>query len=54
MESTREEKTMRLHDLLQDALKPMIEKIETLEEELKVLREGQEKILKRLAEKTES
>lgn len=53
MESTRDEKAMRLHDLLHEALKPMIEKIEKLEEEMKVIRENQEKIVKLLAEKTE-
>ncbi len=51
MESTRDEKAMRLHDLLQDALKPMIEKINMLEEEMKVIRESQEKLLKSFEEK---
>lgn len=53
MESTRDEKSMRLHDLLQEALKPMIEKINKLEEEMKIVNDNQEKLLKLLAEKSE-
>ena len=52
MEPTREEKTIRLHDMLQEALKPMIEKLEKMEKEIKELKEGQEEVRSMLAEKT--
>jgi uncharacterized protein (UPF0335 family) len=52
MEPTREEKTIRLHDMLQEALKPMIEKLEKMEQEIKELKESQEEIRNMLVEKT--
>ncbi|WP_191090648.1 hypothetical protein [Niallia endozanthoxylica] len=52
MEPTRDEKAMRLHDMLQEALKPMIDKLEKMEQEMKALQESQEELKKILAEKT--
>ncbi|WP_338452949.1 hypothetical protein R4Z09_14420 [Niallia oryzisoli] len=52
MESTRDEKAMRLHDMLQEALKPMLDKLEIMEQEIKALKDSQEELRELLAEKT--
>ncbi len=51
MEPSRDEKAMRLHDMLQEALKPMIDQLAKLEQEIKALQEGQEELRKMVAEK---
>ncbi|MGE7666797.1 hypothetical protein ACQKMN_13900 [Ureibacillus composti] len=45
------EKAARLQVMLQEALQPMIDKIDSLEQEVKMLQEGQEKLQKLLSEK---
>ncbi|SFE60613.1 hypothetical protein [Alteribacillus iranensis] len=50
METQENERAMRLQSMLQDALQPMVEKIDTLEKEVMALREGQQQ-LKDIAEK---
>ncbi|MDM5332210.1 hypothetical protein QUF56_03140 [Ureibacillus composti] len=45
------EKAARLQVMLQEALQPMIDKIDSLEQEVKKLQEGQEKLQKLLSEK---
>jgi uncharacterized protein (UPF0335 family) len=52
MEPTREEKTIRLQDMLNETLKPMMEKLEKLEQEMKALQESQEEVKNMLTEKT--
>ncbi|WP_154676045.1 hypothetical protein [Bacillus dakarensis] len=44
MELTKEEKSMRLQIMLKEALKPMLEKIDKLEQEIKEMKENQEEI----------
>ncbi len=45
------EKAARLQVMLQEALQPMIDKIDSLEKEVKTLQESQEKLQQMLAEK---
>ncbi|MBM7609616.1 uncharacterized protein (UPF0335 family) [Lysinibacillus composti] len=45
------EKAARLQVMLQEALQPMIDKIDSLEQEVKMLQEGQKKLQKLLSEK---
>lgn len=45
------EKAARLAVMLQEAVQPMIDKIDSLEQEVKMLQEGQEKLQKLLSEK---
>jgi len=52
MEPSRNEKAIRLHEMLQEALKPMIDKLEKMEQEIKALQESQEELKNMLAEKT--
>lgn len=51
MEPTREEKTQRLYVALQEALDPIIGKIEKLEREMSVIQKNQEEIKNLLSEK---
>ena len=52
MEPTRDEKAVRLQNTLKEALKPMMEKLEKMEQEIKALQESQEELKNLLAEKT--
>lgn len=54
METTNEEKSMRLQNMLQEALKPMLEKIEKLEQEIKEIKANQEEIKNIAAAKTKN
>ena len=45
------EKAARLQVMLQEALQPIIDKIDSLEKEVKTLQESQEKLQQMLAEK---
>ena len=45
------EKAARLQVMLQEALQPIIDKIDSLEQEVKTLQESQEKLQQMLAEK---
>ena len=45
------EKAERLSTMLQGALQPLMDKIDKLEDEIKVLQEGQEELRKTLSEK---
>lgn len=46
----KSEKTIRLKGMLQEALKPMTEKLEKLNEEVETVRKSQEKLKKMLEE----
>ena len=52
MDTTTNEKAMRLHDMLKEALTPMTEKLEKMEQEIKILRENQVELKRLLTEKT--
>jgi hypothetical protein len=43
---------MRLHDMLKEALTPMTEKLEKMEQEMKILQENQAELKRLLTEKT--
>lgn len=45
------EKSVRLQVMLKEALQPMIDKIDSLEQEVKTLKESQEELKKLLKEK---
>lgn len=51
MESTQEEKGIRLNTMLQEALTPMIEKINDLEKEIKTIKDSVDEVKKLLSEK---
>ena len=51
MDATTNEKAMRLHDMLKEALTPMTEKLEKLEQEIKILKENQVELKRLLTEK---
>ncbi|MBY0030773.1 hypothetical protein H7K20_27315 [Priestia aryabhattai] len=50
MDGKESEKTIRLKGMLQEALKPMTEKLEKLNEEVETVRKSQEKLQKMLEE----
>lgn len=50
MDATNE-KAMRLHDMLQEALTPLTEKLEKIEQEMKILQENQVELKRLLTEK---
>ena len=52
MDATTNEKAMRLHDMLKEALTPMTEKLERMEQEIKILKENQVELKRLLTEKT--
>ena len=52
MDTTTNEKVMRLHDMLKEALTPMTEKLEKMEQEIKILKENQMELKRLLTEKT--
>ena len=52
MDTTTNEKVMRLHDMLKEALTPMTEKLEKMEQEIKILKENQVELKRLLTEKT--
>jgi hypothetical protein len=52
MDATTNEKAMRLHDMLKEALTPMTEKLEKMEQEMKILQENQAELKRLLTEKT--
>ena len=51
MDATTNEKAMRLHDMLKEALTPMTEKLEKMEQEMKILHENQAELKRLLTEK---
>lgn len=52
MDATTNEKAMRLHDMLKEALTPIHEKLEKMEQEIKILKENQVELKSLLTEKT--
>lgn len=52
MDSTTNEKSIRLHDMLKEALTPMHEKLDKLEQEMNILKENQVELKRLLTEKT--
>ena len=52
MDSTTNEKAMRLHDMLKEALTPMTEQLDKMEQEIKILKENQVELKRLLTEKT--
>jgi hypothetical protein len=51
MDTTANEKAMRLHDMLKEALTPITEKLEKMEQEIKILKENQVELKRLLTER---
>ena len=52
MDSATNEKAIRLHDMLKEALTPIHKKLENMEQEIKILKENQVELKRLLTEKT--
>lgn len=51
MSTEQNEKTLRLHSALQEALQPILTKMDAMEQEITLLKEEQQELRKQLEEK---
>ncbi|HLR62498.1 MAG TPA: hypothetical protein VK097_08655 [Lentibacillus sp.] len=51
MKIQENEKTQRLQEMLQEALNPLTDKLQTLEQEIEIVRKGQDELKKMLEER---
>ncbi|WP_198020899.1 hypothetical protein [Virgibacillus alimentarius] len=54
METTQNEKSLRLQKMLQESLKPMMDRLEALEKEMESVRKGQQELKKMVEDSREN